>query len=265
MPQSVDPLPTPEPERGRCAFCDYRGKLTKEHVWPHRLGKEFNIIGRARHELGDTRVGHDPETWMAEAWTATVRIDCHPCNHDRLRQVESEAMDLIVQMARGQWEGLLTLSDRRKIAAFAVRMLAVTQYTHKASRPVPRQHREHLVTHLSAPPNAEVWLWMCGFHDGDWLIPEIRCTSAQLAGKGERFSGRVNAYHGILRLGHLVIEVASRTDGLAFPIVPQAPGAVLRAWPILNLRSVLVWPPAKTITAVEYRERLDSLTKPITL
>jgi hypothetical protein len=46
--------------------------------------------------------------------------------------------------------GGLPLDAQRKIAAFALRMFAVAQYTHPTTRPIPRTHREHLVTHRSS-------------------------------------------------------------------------------------------------------------------
>lgn len=39
------------------------------------------------------------ETWPAEAFPATVRIDCGPCNHEKLATIEDEAiLDYIAPM-----------------------------------------------------------------------------------------------------------------------------------------------------------------------
>jgi hypothetical protein len=48
----VTPRREHERERGRCAFCDYRGKLTREHVWPERFNKIVKVTGLAEHQRG---------------------------------------------------------------------------------------------------------------------------------------------------------------------------------------------------------------------
>jgi len=253
----VDALGQPEPEveRGRCAFCSYQGKLTREHVWPERFNKIIKVSGKTEYLLGD--IASAPRTWDAEAFSTTVRIDCGNCNHHILRRIEDEAIiPFIAPMLYGQSGAALHLTAQRKIAAFALRMFAVSQYTHQRARPIPRHHREYLVTHRSPPPLAEVWVWRCVPETNDAILPDIVCGSLRVSGKGERFSGRVNAYHGILRIAHLVIEMAARTDGLAFPLLPVAPGAYLRIWPMQDFSRAWVWPPARTLTEADYQARV---------
>jgi hypothetical protein len=254
----------PEVERGRCAFCNYRGKLTKEHVWPERFNNIIKVTGITGYERGDMASG--PTTWEAEAFSTTVRIDCGDCNHHRLRQIEDEAIiPYIAPMLYGQSAAALHLTAQRKIAAFALRMFAVSQYTHRRARPIPRHHREYLVTHRSAPPLAEVWLWRCVPETNDAILPDIYCASLRVSGKGERFSGRVNAYHGILRIAHLVVEIASRTDGLAFPLLPAAPGAYLRIWPMHDFNRAFIWPPKRALTEAAYQARVRACAESVTV
>jgi hypothetical protein len=255
----------PEVERGRCAFCDYRGKLTKEHVWPSQFNKVIKITGRAEHQRGDITTT-EPERWRAEAFAASVRIDCGTCNHHKLRLIEDEAIiPYVAPMLAGQSGGGFHLEAQRKIAAFALRMFAVAQYTHPYFRPIPRSHREHLVTHRSPPPRTEVWLWTCPPATADMILPAIYCGSLMVSGKGEQHSGRVNAYHGILRIAHLVIEIASRTDGLAFPVVPVAPGSYLRIWPILDFNRIFIWPPAQALTEDDLAARIRGIGEGVEL
>jgi hypothetical protein len=257
MATIVDALgkPEPEKERRRCAFCDYRGKLTREHVWPERFNNIIKVTGKTGYQRGDVRSA--PETWEADAFSTTVRIDCGNCNHHVLRQIEDDAIiPYIAPMLFGQSGAGLHLTAQRKIAAFALRMFAVSQYTHPRHRPIPRHHREYLVTHRSPPPLTEVWVWMCVPGNNDAILPDIFCASVAVSGKGERFSGRVNSYHGILRIANLVIEIASRTDGLAYPVVPDAPGAYLRIWPMLDFNRVYIWPPLRPLTEADYQTRV---------
>src|ERR1700694_1480917 len=218
MPSIVDPTQHPEPDEAHhCQLCQFTGSLTREHIWPWVLRKHFPEITRARHERGHTgkpqgKLARD--TWQAPPFTASARIDCHRCNHNRLAKIENEAIPLVVPMVRGTGGFPLPLTAQRKLAAFAIRMIAVGQYTHPSQRPVIRAHREHLSAQLSPPPRMEVWA-MCAERCSLTDTVHLQAASFQFAGPGETFPHWANAYRGILRFGHLVLEIAALHDGRA--------------------------------------------------
>jgi hypothetical protein len=260
----VDPVRRREPdESNRCAFCDFRGKLTLEHVWPRRFDEEVTVTGLARHERGDM-TSMELESWRAGVFTARVRIDCDTCNNVKLETIEREAWPFVASMAFAEGAGVLSLTAQRMVAAFALRMFAVAQYTHPQARPIPRHHREYLVTQGSAPPRTEVWLWTCAFA-GEALNPDINAASMPVARKGEALGGMANGYRGILRIGRLIIEIASRTDGMSFPMLPGRVRTYLRVWPITDLKRVIVWPPEQALTEAEWVARYRGINQPVTL
>lgn len=238
-------------------FCSYKGSLTREHVWPEQLKNVFNVVGLAKHQKGD-KLGRTPlRTWDAAPFSTRIRLDCATCNNEHLRTIEVDAMPYIVPMATGRADGGIPLDGQRKVAAFGFRMFAVGQYTHPEARPIPRAHREHLVQHHSPPLRTEIWLWNIAF-DPDLLEPTIHCVAMPIADVGERLTSEPNAYHGLLRIGSLIIEVASRTDGRPYPLLPRASNRFIRIWPMDDFTRVVIWPPA-ALTEGEWLARLDGL------
>jgi hypothetical protein len=260
MPDIVDPTRHPEEDEAhRCQFCSYRGTLTREHVWPWALRRHFPEHTRAVHETGSTgQASAIPgTTWHAPAFTTRVKIDCHACNHDRLEKIERQAVPYIVPMARGvPAPGGLQLDAQRKVAAFALRMIAVGQYTHPQLRPVPRNHREHLMLNLSPPQRMEVWAFCCEIGDLRGAI-HLQAGTQRLARPGERLPDWANAYRGILRIGHLVLELAARNDGQTFPAIHQDSRAFVRLWPV-DFTRIGVWPPVRLLSEQEFEARLAS-------
>ncbi len=172
------------------------------------------------------------QTWRAAPWTARVGIDCNHCNNVRLEYIERQAIRFVGPMAFSQREGGIPVPARQWLAAFALRMVAVGQYTHAQHRPVPRRHREYLVTNQAAPPSTAVWLWRYDFAVGQLMDVNIHCASIRAIRKGEPLPAWNNAYHGLLRVGALIMEVASRTDGRGYPVEPLAPGRMIPIWPL---------------------------------
>jgi hypothetical protein len=265
MPDIVDPAHQPEAdERKRCQFCAYRGTLTNEHIWPRRFRRNFPEFVSALHERGTTGAGQEDVrvTWEAPAFSTKRKITCDPCNHVRLEKIEREAVSYVVSMARGTMQGDLPLTAQRKLAAFALRMVAVGQYLHPQERPVPRSHRAHLALNLSPPQRTEVWAFCCA--DGDLhRAIRLQAGSQRLAAPGERMPVWANSYRGILRIGHLVLELAARMDGRSFPVLPPDSRAFVRLWPI-EFNRVGIWPPDRLLTEVEFERRVASFDEPAT-
>jgi hypothetical protein len=195
----------------------------------------------------------------ARAFSAKASIDCGRCNHELLNAIENEALPYVAAMASNIGTFPLGLVAQRKIAAFAFRMFAVTQYTHPAVRPIPRNHREHLVTHRAPPQRAEVWAMG---YQGNREKVYVTCGGARLAGPRERLPDRANAYHGILRFGRLILEIAALTDGRPFPLLPDDPRSYLRLWPI-ELNRIGVWPPPRMLDEADWEGRLATLSENI--
>lgn len=251
----LNPALNPEPEETtRCQFCSYQGKLTREHVWPEAFKTYFPEVDRLHHQRFDfdiqgQQAGHE---WDAPAFNSTVAIDCKACNNQHLRRIEKDAATWIWGMTRGiRRRTLLTLTTQRKLAAFTLRMVAVGQYTRPQLRPVPRAHREYLITHRAPPPLVEVWAF---YYEGNDQVFRIQAGPQGISGPGESPVGP-NAYRGVLRMGHLVLEIAARTDNLPYPFRPPDPRTFIPLWPI-ELNRVGIWPPERMLDDAELEGRL---------
>lgn len=95
--QLVDPaLHRERGESQRCAFCNYRGKLTSEHIWPERFQTLFPELKMVKDQHGDPR---SPLEFDAMAFTGKARIDCDRCNNIKLETIERAAMPHIKFLA----------------------------------------------------------------------------------------------------------------------------------------------------------------------
>ena len=266
MSAFADPAAAPEPDESRrCQFCVFRGPLTREHVWPQQYRKMLPGVRNATHQRGSFGTG-PTHTWSAKAFSTQARITCHDCNHVRLRGIEEEALELFSALAAtdpSNATSITTLSSiaQRQLAAFALRMFAVTQYTNGTSRPVPRWHREHLVQHRSPPQHIDMWAFACA-----GATPEIRmqCGASRVAGPGEPLPLGANAYRGVLRFGSLVVEVAAMWSPRPFPIRPQDRRLYVPLWPLVIGR-VGIWPPERWLDDSAYQGRLANLDGEVVL
>jgi hypothetical protein len=266
LPATLDIIDTdstlqPEPYEGsHCAFCDYHGKLTGEHVWPQRLIKALLPPGTLS---ATTRSGALPPdaitSWTTSALEGEVNIDCDKCNNSRLEAIEVAATPYVAAMAAGR-QGPLDQSAQRAVAAFALRMFAVAQYT-TLHRGVPRSHREYLVTHGEPPVTARVWIWEYG---GSGTSTIVRSRSKVIVWPGDHGAERPNAYQGILRVGRLILEVGATTDDRRYPVAPQGPGvAHLVIWPPHPRRSIVNWPPPVTTNDQAFDLRVAAMDSEI--
>lgn len=254
----------PEPNEGsRCAFCDYRGTLTGEHIWPQGL---LAALGFPKSAKATVTRGGAPSAWPSTTWTTSafageVRIDCDICNNRKLEAIEKAAKRWVVAMALGGSKGPLDAAAQRDVAAFALRMFAVAQYTNPTNRPIPRDHREFLVEHGEAPKAVRVWLW--SYAGANPWSGRIYILPIEVRWPGDEGAMRENAYRGILRVGHLVIEIAASTNARPFPIAPRQVGAHLVIWPPDRPCQAVNWPPALALDEARLQERIDALLKSI--
>jgi hypothetical protein len=110
-------------------------------------------------------------------------------NNQRLRGIEVEAAPWVWGMARGfRQPTALPPTAQRQLAAFALRMVAVGQYTRPQLRPVPRAHREHFVTHRTPPPLVGCWAFYCEGNDATFrvLSPTSVCANVPRASHRRR-------------------------------------------------------------------------------
>lgn len=255
----MDPMLSPvlqpeEDESQRCQFCPYRGKLTQEHLWPETYKKWFPQITEAHHQRYDVRAPQGAREWDGPPFQSTVGIDCNDCNNEQLRKIERAALVWVVGMARGlRPVKPLLLDTQRKLAAFTLRMVAVSQYTHPELRPVPRSHREHLVTHRAPPPMVDVWL---SYYEGHDAVFRIQGMPLGVSGPNERPPIGPNAYHGFVRMGHLILEIASRTDGpFPYPLPKPDSRTFIPIWPI-EFNRIGIWPPERALDDAGLSQRL---------
>ena len=91
----------------------------------------------------------------------------------------------------------------------------------------------------------QVWAFCCDVGDLRGAI-YLQAGTQRLARPGERLPDWANAYRGILRIGHLVLELAARNDGQTFPAIHQDGRAFVRLWPV-DFSRIGIWPPVRLL------------------
>jgi hypothetical protein len=78
-----------------CEFCGKDLRLTTEHAWPEWALAYVRGPDEGPFLLTSHRYGLPFARWEGPAPELTVKILCHPCNHDRLGLIEDEAAPIL--------------------------------------------------------------------------------------------------------------------------------------------------------------------------
>ena len=116
-----------------CGFCESATeKITKEHVFGKWIGPLFDagqpdMVVRHTFQRDDTAT--PPR--LSDRLDHQVRMPCQRCNEGWMSRLEGVVKTIITPMIQGQAMRLLTLSDQRAIARWAVKTAMVIEYMQK--------------------------------------------------------------------------------------------------------------------------------------
>ncbi|SCL34207.1 hypothetical protein GA0070616_4911 [Micromonospora nigra] len=122
----------------KCTFCNANRPLTKEHIfrqsWKNHFGKSTHNI----HEWGWQRddsgqAVHDSRSYRKVGFEQTVKAFCGRCNNGWMNDLEQEAGNLVLALAKGE-DRNLTPEDLATITRWAAKTAFVVETTLKANQ-----------------------------------------------------------------------------------------------------------------------------------
>ena len=97
----------------KCLFCDYSGRLSKEHVWPRWIGKAYPKSLRTARDMSHTiTVGYADGAPIpasgriarpGDSLSHTLKCVCTTCNTGWMNFIEQEAKKYLEPCIRGQY------------------------------------------------------------------------------------------------------------------------------------------------------------------
>ncbi|UYN95905.1 MAG: hypothetical protein KIT25_02880 [Enhydrobacter sp.] len=248
---------TPEGNKappGKCIFCGFAGKLTREHVmsrWTHKrylpprtMRKYRQLRATAQRQSTTFKIGKvagDIRDWQ-------VLCVCEKtCNNGWMRKhVEDMARPILKELIAGK-PLMLTPEMQAKIASWAALKVMVAEYgigehvtTHHTQR--KRMMRRQL------PPDRGWGVWLGAYKRGAWpnywtSTPFLLLPDARAAARPDKIATYYNSQASTLAIGELfVVVLRSPKEDLPrrFPFRPPDKGTLFRIWPptTTNIR----WP-----------------------
>lgn len=177
-------------QRGRCAFCKYEGRLSREHVWAdwlraylprnpnrktvHTTGQSLITGGRTVGQTetrGELHRDGDPRSQK-------LRVVCSTCNNKWMSQLQKQAKPLIGQLVRGEWPQMGP-AERRLVAAWCTMFTLVLEMADPARCVTTQAKREAFAKNQRPLPRWAVYVgwmvpgdvWNGGFVH--WAVPRI--------------------------------------------------------------------------------------------
>ena len=117
-----------------CEFCGKDLPLTTEHAWPEWALTYVRGPDEGPFLLTSQRYGLPFASWEGPAPELTVKILCHPCNHDRLGLIEDETAPILKPLIAGR-QRLLSRANVAAIALWATKTAMVFEFTGDQRRP----------------------------------------------------------------------------------------------------------------------------------
>jgi hypothetical protein len=110
-----------------CAFCDFEGKLTREHVWPqwvrphleHEAGPGTNTRTIIRAERTEST------SYKAQPAHLTVKCACEECNGGWMSQLEERAKPILLPMIEDRAPVKLGSREAVIVATWAIKTALV--------------------------------------------------------------------------------------------------------------------------------------------
>lgn len=236
---SIDPNDT-----GRtCAFCGYRGALSREHVWPKWLEKVIPRYGpRSETYLELPGVPRQHRGGGQTFTNVMVKRVCQSCNGGWMSRLEQQAKSVLSEPIRGK-SRQLDPADQVIAATWATKMvLVLALHVPDAEMPIPTSDYRWFMDNREPMPSWQVHVGAYGGKSYPWLF---RLAAFRQSVDGED-AARPQTHLTTLSVGHLVMQVFGTT--LKQAVLAQPSGElskiVRRIW---TPEDSFSWPPGPAL------------------
>lgn len=205
----------------KCIFCGEPG-LSRTHVWPDWVNEMFP--GETREVL-DVLIDHrapgvDVTTPIAETkqgnlFTQKPYLACEPCNTGWMKQLEDEVSNFLRPILTG--EGGIELTEQQAItlAAWAMLITILAEYTLKGPNAISPRERDYLMKRGHPPGNWAIFLaGLDGpFWSKAWYHHTLRFKMAESVEQAIKFDYPLpNTQITSLGMGKLFIQLFSSVN-----------------------------------------------------
>jgi hypothetical protein len=231
---------SPSQRQGRrCLFCGSAGPLTREHLWPDWMNREFpELTGPTTHLTSiDDPSAHQ---WVREIFGERARLVCGPCNSGWMSQLEHKVRPLLAPMFRGL---TIKLGPQRQeiLAAWALKTAFVRAATSRDEGPrrIPDVDRRTLFETRRPPAQTTIWTAARtpeSLPNGDLLVLAARIQPIEArpdADDEARALLESGVLYGVsLGAGFAAFQIwGSTIEGQFIDEPARAHGALRRIWP----------------------------------
>lgn len=237
-------------------FCGARGRMTKEHVLPKWMRKEFPALAQERvyqgsHNEHDGPSPSSPRTVYRggrEAdgpFSRQAPVVCQPCNNDWMSRLETDVRDPLTRMIRGL-PTVLTPDRQATVALWSAKTLMVA-YRAPQFGPRPKAEEEVILPadparlHRDRALGPTMLMALANYQPTEYTREPFFTQTFE---RMEHDTGQYS-YCATLKIGHFVAQLVRLPDGMYPPARLPPPHLTL-----LQLGGSSVhWPPPTPVRA----------------
>lgn len=246
---------------GKCIFCPFEGRLTREHIWADwlrayipRVEQNYDVgnvtlykPGTAPAEVKEKLVGGDPHS-------RRVKCVCKACNIGWMSTLQEAAKPIVVPLLTGE-DIKLGRKEQRILAAWIAMAIMCSEFGDPTRVAISQDDRDILYRH-HVPPRPNWRIWIGRYRRERWrsrwahnLICVTKKEEEQRAFLENRF---YNTQSTTYTVGELYIHAIScRIPRATREFRFQAPldNALFEIWPTRG--HTLAWPPPRVLNDSE--------------
>lgn len=144
----------------QCIFCGFRGKLTKEHIWPEWMRQylprtlRYNYHWVMRNGAGPVRGKlHRP----GDPHSQTLRVVCRECNNGWMSSLQEAAKPILLPLLGDHWSSI-SEADQKTLGAWASMFVSVAEMGDPPTATIPPEHRRFIKNSGLTPPDWVIWI-----------------------------------------------------------------------------------------------------------
>lgn len=209
--------PHPKAPR-RCAFCDYSGRLSREHIWPawfrKFVSRGTSPAPRTNHQ--STWNSMERDNLVTAVWTRAklarpgeladqrLRIVCKKCNETWMSGLQNAAKPILGRLAVGDWSVPLDEPMQLCLASWAVMFTMTLEFADELTIAISEDERERFRLRTEFPANSYV---LIGRNDGSPADFFHRGLSLYSAATPPSVAPRCNVQVSTFLFGSVVFQV----------------------------------------------------------
>jgi hypothetical protein len=220
----------------KCAFCEYTGKLSKEHIFAKWVRDLFPGTVDAFYIGG---MSHRNERFTTDAIDWKAGVVCAPCNNTWMKDIEeTQAKPVLVPFIAGNEIDIpITQAMAHSIAIYAFKTAVVQDHAGRRAEPFfSARLRRAFKSNRSIPGGVNIWI--CGIKQN---LPNIQVASTYYSGQlSPTYSWCMYVF--TCWIGHFVMQVVAvkQIGQVRFRSLSGYEGIGIPIWPSINPGST--WP-----------------------